>query len=434
MSYRLAPLQLFWAYTVFAFCCLGFGPVGYKDLDIWVLVRFIGPFIVFFSIGFRLGVGPRWPGSSTPAPALQPVDRRILWLLWPLSLWAFGSSLYSWAAPAISGQSVSLTALGESYVEGYRGYVRGTATIDAAYIVTIFDQTIVSLTLLLGLSNFGRLSRWLRWVVVVVLASYVLTNLLFTGKQKYLGDAVIFSGAVLLIALAAQRARIRPRTVLAAVGGLLVTVGLFAEILRQRYIAAGVDIENAIDKVHPLMTWDTGSVLFRVLGPDYGFAAGFFLSYFSNGLYGLYLSLSLPFEWSYFAGSSYSLSRIVEIGLDTPGAILEQTYPYRVGEVYGWGFDKWHSAFAWVASDLSFPGILALSPLAGIWYGRLWKQAVGSTNPFAAPLFAYLSLGLVFIYSNNQMVHSLAGVFVLASLTFGWTVCELTRPPARTSA
>lgn len=433
MSHRLAPLQLFWLYTAFVLSCLGFGPVGYRDLNIWPLLTFIGAFLLLLSLGFAIGAGPQWSDSAEGAIA-SPPEPSFLRLLWPLTIWSVGSAFYSWLIPALSGQTVSLSAIGESYVEGYRGYVRGTATIDAAYIVTIFDQTIVTLTLLLGLGHLGTLKGALRAAVLFVLASYVLTNVLYTGKQKYLGDAVIFLGAILLISLARRRARIRFMTVMKATVGVLLVTGLFAEMLRQRYIAAGVDVENVIDKLHPLMTWDTDSVLFRLLGPQYGFAAGFFLIYFSNGLYGLSLSLSLPFEWSYFAGSSYSLGRIVEVGLDAPGGILAHTYPYRVGEVYGWGFDKWHSAFAWLASDLTFPGVLALTPFAGFIYARSWRHAVARTNPFAAPFFCYLTLGLMFIYSNNQLVHSLAGVFVLTFLFGAWTLHELKRPPTRTGA
>lgn len=425
MSYRLAPLQLFWAYTAFVFACLFVGPLGYRNLNIWLLIGFVGPFVLLLSLGYRLGVGPRWsePGLSVHRAG---VDRAPLTLLlWPLVLWSVGSSIYDWVTPSLSGQSVSLSTIGESYVEGYRGYERGSATINAAYLLTIVNQTIVTLTIVIGLSSLGRVKRGLRYAILFVLGSYVLTNLLYSGKQKYLGDAVVFIGAILLVALAVRRTRIRLWMIASGGVALILILGVFAEIIRQRYSASGIDPVNVMEKVHPLMTWDTNSVLFQVLGPKIGFAAGFFVSYFSNGLYGLSLSLSLPFDWSYGVGNSYSLGRIVEIAVDAPGAVLEHTYPYRVGEVYGWGFSKWHSAFAWIASDISFPGILALSPLAGFVYGRVWRQSVEGENPFAAPLFCYLSLGMIFVYANNQMVHTLAGVFVLAFLGIAWTIRQL---------
>lgn len=425
MSYRLAPLQLFLVYTAFAFGCLFLGPISYRDLDVVVVVAYVSAFLLLFGVGYRLGVGGPWdPGDRSAAH--QTPDRTLTRVIWPLLLWGVASSVYAWVGPALTGQTISLTELGESYIEGYRGYVRGTATIDAAYIITIFDYAIVTLAVLLGLGNFARLKGVARTATIFILSSYVLTNILYSGKQKYLGDAVVFLAAAFLVSLAVRRARVRVRTVVLTALAAVVVTALFAEMLRQRYTAAGIGLENVLDKAHPRMTWDTESMLFQFLGPEYGFASGIFLNYFSNGLYGLSLSLSLPFEWSYFAGSSYSLGRIVEIGFDAPGAILEHTYPYRVGETYGWGFDQWHSAFSWIASDLSFPGILALSPLAGFVYGRVWKRAVAGSNPFATPLFCYLSLGMVFAYSNNQMVHSLAGVFVLLFLLVSWSVRELT--------
>ena len=165
-----------------------------------------------------------------------------------------------------------------------------------------------------------------------------------------------------------------------------------------------------------MIDWDVDSFIVQVLGPGYGFAVGSVLFYFSNGLYGLYLSLTLPFEWSYLVGNSYSLGRIVEIAVGDPGLVLEETYPYRVGVTYGWGLDKWHSAFAWLASDIGFGGILLITPLFARFYARIWKEAVAATNIASGPLFLYLTLGLAFSYSNNQLVHAMSGVLVLIFL------------------
>ncbi|MDT4856068.1 hypothetical protein FQZ97_904440 [compost metagenome] len=226
----------------------------------------------------------------------------------------------------------------------------------------------------------------------------------------------------MLINLAAKGRKFKMLTFCVAGIVSLLVFFLFVEILRQRYLAAGIGLDNIYEKTHPLISWNEESLVSSLVGEDYALALGIFLGYFTNGLYGLYLSLTLPFEWSYFVGNSYSLGRIVEIALSADGSILEHTYPYRVGVTYGWGFDKWHSMFAWLASDITFLGILLLAPLFSFLYARLWLQAIKASNPFAGPLFIYLSLGLIFSYANNQIMHGLAGVIVLAVLLLGWGV------------
>lgn len=226
----------------------------------------------------------------------------------------------------------------------------------------------------------------------------------------------------MIINFAAKGRKFDIRTIGIFVLTAILVFFMFLEILRQRYLAAGIGLDNIYERSHPLISWDAESPLFIFFSSDYALALGSFLFYLTNGLYGLYLSLTLPFEWTYFVGNSYSLGRIIEIALSADGFILEQTYPYRVGVTYGWGFDKWHSLFAWIASDITFLGILFLTPLFSFFYARLWLQAIRASNPFAGPLFIYLSLGLIFSYANNQIMHSLAGVIVFVVLAAGWVL------------
>jgi hypothetical protein len=88
--------------------------------------------------------------------------------------------------------------------------------------------------------------------------------------------------------------------------------------------------------------------------------------------------------------------------------------------------------FAWLASDITFIGVLFLVPLFAFLYARLWLQAIKSSNPFSGPLFVYLSLGLIFSYANNQIMHTLAGVIVLLVLLAGWIFSRnLSHPSSR---
>lgn len=427
-SYRYLPLNVYMGYSFLVVMSLLLGPIEYIGMEITTLLSFITVQLFLFFMGFLLGARGEFRNAWR-----QVVERTISrhgskWTLNILLSLGVVASLGQCVLFIYSGNDLSVGNIGQSYVESYDGYERGEAPINALYIVKILEQALVTLALLFGFYYFRFLGVPGRWALIFVVVTYLLVNVVGTGKQKYLGDVVLYAFFCVLISFAAKGKRFTIKQILVA-GALSSGVFLlFVEILRQRYSAAGITLENIVEKAHPLISWDIGSPIFDLVGPEYGLAVGVFLGYFTNGLYGLYLSLTLPFEWTYLIGNSYSIGRVFEIFFSSDGYILEKTYPFRVGVTYGWGFDKWHSLFAWLASDVTFPGVLALSSLFGFVYARLWIQALRGSNPFSGPLFLYLSLGLVFGYSNNQLMHSLAGVIVLVILFAGWLGSPNRRP------
>ncbi|WP_137885659.1 hypothetical protein [Pseudomonas sp. 2FE] len=423
-SYRYLPLNVYFAYSLFVLMSLLLAPIEYKDIDYSILVSYLVGLVILFSIGYIFGARgslrnsyPDLPGGASARYFSYLKVRRLLFFLL-----AFGlvSAVLQWYFFISSGGELSLSSIGGNYVKGYEGYERGQAKVDLTYILGIFDQALSVLTLLFAIYYYRFMGRFSRIALVFIISSYLLINVIGTGKQKYLGDIVIFLAYCAMINVAARGVRFRLSSVFVSMGVAFLVFFMFIEILRQRYVAAGIGLDNIYEKSHPLISWDESSVVFDIFGGEYGFALGIFLGYFTNGLYGLYLSLTLPFEWSFLVGNSYSLGRIVEIVIGENGFVLERTYPYRVGEEYGWGFDKWHSLFAWLASDITFVGVLLLAPLFSFFYGRLWVGAVSADNAFSGPLFIFLSLGLVFSFANNQIMHGLAGVFVLFVLVLGW--------------
>ncbi|WP_429419305.1 hypothetical protein [Pseudomonas plecoglossicida] len=390
-------------------------------MDADVLLVFLVPVLALFCAGFIMGARGEFRSVQPVAQRCYALQRISIFLKIMVSLTSV-ASVMQWYSFVSSGGGLSFDSIGESYVSGYEGYERGQASIDAVYILNIFQQALILITLLFGFYYYKVMGRFGRLLFVFIVVTYLLVNVLGAGKQKYLGDLVIFSVFCSAINLAAKGTRFRAASIFLAMGLAFFVFFLFVEILRQRYQAAGINIDNIYNKAHALITWDRDAWIFNVVNADYALALGIFFGYFTNGLYGLYLSLTLPFEWSYFVGNSYSLGRIVEILLGANGAVLEHTYPYRVGEVYGWEFDKWHSMFAWLASDLTFPGVVLLTPIFAFFYARIWIQAIRASNPFAGPLFIYFSMGLVFSYANNQLMHSLSGVMVLFVLLVGWVM------------
>jgi hypothetical protein len=432
ISYRYLPLNLYVGYSFFVLLCLFIGPIKYKGLDYIVLASFIFVLNMLFFFGYVLGARGDYRQSFKGVSVRLFSFQRIRRLFGFLMIVAVTSSVIKWYSALSAGIDLSLDNVGGKYVEFYEGYERGKAVVDIFYIMNIFDQALVVLVILLSFYYFEVLGRTGRFAFLFIVMTYLLINVVATGKQKYLGDVVVFALFSIAINFAAKDIKFKASVICIAGMAAVFVFLMFVEILRQRYMAIGIGLDNIYEKVHPLIIWDDTSLVLDLVSENYALAFSMFLMYLTNGLYGLYLSLTLPFEWTYFVGSSYSLGRIVEIVFSSNGAVLEHTYPYRVGIVYGWGFDKWHSLFAWLASDITFFGVLLLAPLFSFLYARLWLQAIMGNNPFAGPLFIYLSLGLIFSYANNQIMHTLAGVIVLFFLLTGWIFSRnLTRQGSR---
>ncbi|WP_407530739.1 O-antigen polymerase [Vibrio parahaemolyticus] len=420
-TYRYLPVNIFLVYTLFVFIALFSGPVKYFGMDYLSVVSFCSAFAFMMLFGFIKGVsGSFHVNPMSVGPKSEKLINIIIFL-------AVVVAFKSWGQFIMSGRSLSLAAMGDNYVSSYSGYERGQASIGFAYILAIFEQTLTTLCLLVVFSHFSSLRRSIKMMALFVVFSYLLVNVIGSGKQKYLGDILIFLSYSYLIRMAIYKKQISVNKVIVFAVLVAIFIVLFSFILSSRYTAIGIDSMNISNSLHPLMIWDNDSILIGVLGEEIGFPIGMFLGYFSNGLYGLSLSLHMDFEWTYLVGNSYSLAKIIEVTMSEPGLILANSYPFRADEL-GWGLDKWHSAFSWFASDVSFPGVIILGALFGFFYGRVWKGAISNKNIFSKPIFIYLSLGSIFLYSNNQMFHALSGVFTFVILV---TLYFLSRSPSK---
>ncbi len=419
-SYRFLPLYIYIAFSLFVMSCLYTAPITYNNISYISIASYVSAVIIVFSIGYKKGSRGGLLLQSSLSFFDSSIDYRLFSSVKPvvhiLMLISFFYVLKQWLGAFILDDfGFDLGMLGENYLNQYEGYERGGGVIDVIYIINIFAQSALTLTMLFGIFYYREMSKITRWLFLFIIISYVLVNILMSGKQKYLGDVIIITIYYLLFNIARYRRKITIKTI--TLFGILVffSFSVFVEILNQRYIAAGIGIHNIAELTNPLIEWNDNSIWFDMFGSNYGFAIGIFLGYFSNGLYGLSLCLSMPFEWTYFVGNSYSLSRVIEILFDG-ASIIDKTYPTRVGNEYGWGLSKWHSLFSWLASDFTFFGVIILAYYFGKLYRKIWIEALLRTNPISGPLFLYLSLGLIFSFSNNQIMHGMPGVIALIFL------------------
>ena len=126
-------------------------------------------------------------------------------------------------------------------------------------------------------------------------------------------------------------------------------------------------------------------------------------SYLGQGYCALSLALKEPFRWSYGAGNSFFLTNLVErfAGQDV---VSNRTYPARIEKSGMMRYSHWHTFYTWMASDVSFPGVLVVMFLVGRLFALTWLDVLRKDNPFAPALFALMIIMLFYIPANNQVL------------------------------
>lgn len=410
---RYLPLHAYFVYSFIVWLSLIISPIKYNDMHYYMLFSylfiFMGVFVTFFILGSR--------GAIEKKSIKKKENKNHLIIVNIFLVLAIILSVNEWRDFIVSGKYMSAGDLGEAYVDSYSNYVRGQATINFSYVANILGTSIVLICLLFIIPQYETIKGWTKYCSLFVVFTYLIINVIGSGKLKYFGDIVIYLFYAKLIYFGVAGGKYKLKTFILLFSLSILFFFIFTYVLSLRYVAIGVNADNIQLHLSPLLKWDEDTLLIKFLGKELAFSLAMFLGYFTSGLYGLNICLQLPFEWTYLVGNSYSLAKVVEIIFNSPGFIIEHTYPVRAGSE-GWGLNKWHSVFSWFASDVTFFGVIVLGGFFAFFYGRVWIKCLNNSNPFANSLFLYLSLGLIFSYSNNQMFHSLSGVIGFFSLLF----------------
>lgn len=383
------------------------GPIRYVNFNIPLLLSFLVPVFLLTLAGFYIGVrGAIYPNNpANQFKSLVPVFR-------PFFLVSAVMYICQWVMLMLTVPISEWLLFGKNYLSVYGEYQRGASQLSVGYILGIFQSAIFTISAIGALLELAINERKKSWIIYFILISYVSLPVIATGKMKYVGDLFVFGTAAMLVGIATGQLSFNFRRLLKLILATSTILLAMAVILASRYAEAGTDVSNIFLKLHPLMRWDEESLFVGIFGEVLGLGFAMLTLYFTIGSYGLSICLDMPFQWTYFLGSSYSVGRIFERLLGKSGEIVERAYPMRAEE-YGWGMDKWHTVYSWLASDFTFFGALMISFFVAILYGRVWRRVLDGKNPCALPLFLILTLGMVFSLANNQLLHSASGVMVV---------------------
>ena len=390
------------------------GPIIYTGYEKLSVVAYMLAFLLLFSIGYTLGL----VGSNNRTINIHRHDQHskfqtiIFWvkisivIITIVQLVNLILSLYDGTL------NLSISKMGEAYINLYKNYERGKGNIRISFLIQTLTYIPYLVTLILGAFYFKKLPKAYKYMVVFSYISIILLETIGHGKQKQLGDILVFISIVFLLRSdltdPVKRKKLLKKLFLFGILG----IALLITVLYFRYSALNIDRTNINDVVHPLMKYDTDSIIFSIFGDKFGFALAAFSGYLSQGYYGLSLCMQEPFEWTYFMGNSYSLTVFMNRFLGVP-VDFHDTYPYRTGLHTAWDDSKWSTVFSWFAGDFTFVGTLFVFALIAFFYAKVWKEAYRYHNPISIILFANLTIGMLYIPANNQLLHTPGSVIAM---------------------
>lgn len=169
--------------------------------------------------------------------------------------------------------------------------------------------------------------------------------------------------------------------------------------------------------------YDDDSLVYTIFGEEAGNGFGLALAYVSQGWHGLGNAFSVDFKWTYGLSIGRAISGYYYrfAGVEFPPQVL--AYPVRQEAFSGYpAYVHWHTIFPWLASDVTFAGALVMTGIFAFMYGYVWLDAIKLRCPISASFFALLTIGVLFITANSQILDNklLLLAFVAFIFFFGF--------------
>lgn len=265
--------------------------------------------------------------------------------------------------------------------------------------------------------NFSRISvRW-KALLILTMGLQLFYDTLLRGAQKGFFDLGIMIVTVTFVAVFFNRERYRALirkglVILAA----LVAIFVFFQLSRMDAIGVVYYTGNGI------MVLERDGPLFALLGDSLGLGVAMLISYLSQGYYGLSLCLQLPFQWTFGLGNSFALTSYAEQYLGAYG-IFERTYPARMEAEFGWPAKMfWHTFFPWVASDITFPGAIALMFVIGRAFAKSMWDGIAKGSVLGVSVFYFIATLIFYLPANNQLMQTRKMMIGFVVLLAFWVI------------
>lgn len=256
--------------------------------------------------------------------------------------------------------------------------------------------------------HFKKLSIPNICLLILLLLSYLMITV-SKGQFVGIGNVAVFL-AVPLFFMNWQEHRInRFKRQIVIIGITFITLFIVNQFARAESLESDI-----IDM------YSADNIICQVLGTKIGTGVLRFLAYFSHGYRGLNYSLQLPFEWTFGYGGSIALSGYMQQYFGMP-TFFEDTYPMRVLSTFGYDCQlNWPTAFAWWASDFSFPGVVIVMFFLGKLFCMVFRDACYHLDIIAISLLSELVIMVFFLPMNNQAFQTRESFLITFFLFIVW--------------
>ncbi len=404
---RLAPILFFELYLTGSVLVFAFGPVQFTVFNQTTLYTYLALGQLAIAMGFKLGMAnpPRRYAGYISVRRLLPLTILLTLVLLPITLHYRNYGNLSLSEALADPNAAYMARLKSFEEESFVGLILARG----------LSAPLLALFMPLGIV-YGR-SMGLFWKVLWGIGMVgILALAIFSGAAMGLFDMVLVIPWMLWLAVHhrsvqessdtqnfCKRKKSNPwmkRLTLVAVTLVVMFAGIkyFGHSRQARYQLSG--------NQYPHWTIGWSEELYGFPLPDsLEYTSYMICNYWSHGYEGLSLCLELPFEWSYGCGHSRLLTHCAAmLGADA-SLITETTYPLRLQADSGYdAFGVWHTAYPWLASDLTFFGAIVFMGWMGYLLALVWKDAVCKTNPFAVGFLVQILMFFYYIPANNGRI------------------------------
>lgn len=366
--------------------------------DLWGLSLYVVGAAAFFWAGYWLSAR-RYVRCKVDPPE-SPADVRQIIRITRLSAVYLGlyglAMLRAYGATGLGDIMSALLNPGSAYLSKFDIYQQQQTEASNPLIQVLTLAAVLYVPLVpLAVIYWRRLTIAVQLLALLGVAVYV-SFYLYIGTTKGLGDLAIFVLAGILVIAARRR----------AAGGHLFSRRVAGVLALLAATFSGYMAYNQADRIATVgisARFAPNPVVEAVAGENIARGMAVVAFYPTHGYLGLSYNLDTPFEWSEMRGASRAVdSYLAQYGFGD--SMSDTSYPVRTQVRTGWPADTyWATAYPWLASDLTFPGVLFVMALLGWWFCRLWAEAVFQRSIWALFLFAQLLLFIAYIPANNQI-------------------------------
>lgn len=412
---QLVPLVSWLIYSLGTLIVFEFGPMDFPLESRWRLYLYLFFVHVAVILGYYYGVR-KYSFMRHSTFSLELINKKnIDWL----ALLVLVGIVLGFAADFSRGASIGLAledalAADENYSGGgFLGYVR------SMFSVLTLPFLAISIVSIKKTSNLSKVVFFLL-VIRILYASFV-------GSSRHgVFMLLIVSFFSILALIYSRQTKIKIKTF---VIGAVVCATLFLAYSSYLQVARQLDTvaSNYVSMIenNPNYEYDHDSALVPHLPATMdlyksGILTGYF--YFSHAYVGLGNALNLPFKGTtlFFGHSDFTIRNLARILGDE---VYQFSYPHRlIAEELGYKH-HWYTAYAWLASDTTFVGSIAVVFFFGSMFAKSWVRVL--TRPDLRSCAVLGWMGYFFFQVNMTFVPADLGAFVsfwgsLALFTFRW--------------